>query len=546
MRRLTIKILPILVAHFLSASLIIASSDSSYASTSTIKKAFQSESVLKRKQIQYALKKLNFYNSTIDALYGPGTEKALMGFASVKGLNKSSPHEIFSIVLNQFSVPSSFSVAKRLSSSNQTTNTAVALQPLVQPIPAGVNYSFYPTSDFVNLTIPEDFKYIDSKKLKYHMQSGEYRAFSKQWVGVKKRYYGWDCHNILKEFRVNLNFNSFKMGDDESFFKITVCQNHIGPMTHLDYEYMLGQMSDIILHHATHRNVREPYHVKDVNNPQYAKYQLMAKTAEFYAVFKNLMPLTPINKVLITEYFDEIFMGNPFHTQEQKPQCDVNNPSRIATVDHSRMGLNGCGSWAFNMVNSALAYSISTSNNRLFKQAKMNLTHLLGSFDDNGIQVSQATRGGVSWGYHTDVTIQLGYTTEILASIGYDFLQHTMPRSGIKVKDVMDMHWAIVNDHTLLGVYAKYNKGVMKRDQWNDVKHLSTFKTTQIQQQQKPWRHIALSNPRYINEYVEAPTTIWGKEVNLKSIANSKIGGANNWYTQAFPTEYLYYMNNER
>ena len=71
---------------------------------------------------------------------------------------------------------------------------------------------------------------------------------------------------------------------------------------------------------------------------------------------------------------------------------------------------------AYGGVTAAQVFQI-LNNNRLFKQAKMNLTHLLGSFDDNGIQVSQATRGGVSWGYHTDVTIQLGYTTEILASM---------------------------------------------------------------------------------------------------------------------------------
>lgn len=42
-----------------------------------IKTAFKNRSVLKRKQIQYALTKLDYYKSAIDALYGPGTEKAL-------------------------------------------------------------------------------------------------------------------------------------------------------------------------------------------------------------------------------------------------------------------------------------------------------------------------------------------------------------------------------------------------------------------------------------------------------------------------------------
>lgn len=430
-----------------------------------------------------------------------------------------------------------------------TVNKAQA--PLMEPVHK-IDYSYYPDSEFVNLTIPENFQYINPTKLKYHIETGEYRSYSEQYWGVEKRYYGWDCHNILKHFKVKIDFS----GDDESFFKISVCQNLIAPMTHLDYKYMMEKMSDIILYHVVNRNVKEPYHVRDINNPQYAKYQLMARTAEFYAVFKDLMPLTPEDHEIIVAYFDEIFMGNPFHTQQLRQQCDVNDPTRIATsinkINGNRdngqtgIGTNGCGSWSFNMVNSALAYSIATNNDKLFKQAKMNLTHLLGSFDNNGIQVSQSSRGGVAWGYHTDVTIQLGYTTEILASIGYDFLQHTMPRSGIKVKDVMDMHWAIIDDHTLLGVYSKYNKGIGKRDEWNDIKHLSTVKVTQVRQQQKHWRQIALSNPRYLNEYRSENTTIWGKEVNLKEIANSKSGGSNNWYTQTFPSEYLYRINQSR
>ena len=76
--------------------------------TKLIKTAFKNQSVLKRKQIQYALKKLNSYKSSIDALYGPGTEKALINFAKSKSLNINNPEKIFKSVLSQVSVPSSF------------------------------------------------------------------------------------------------------------------------------------------------------------------------------------------------------------------------------------------------------------------------------------------------------------------------------------------------------------------------------------------------------------------------------------------------------
>ncbi|MDB2455284.1 trypsin-like peptidase domain-containing protein [Planktomarina temperata] len=79
--------------------------------TSRLKIAFKNESVLRRKQLQYALKKLNYYKSTIDALYGPGTEKALTGYAKAKGININNPERVFKSVLSQVSVPSSFKSA---------------------------------------------------------------------------------------------------------------------------------------------------------------------------------------------------------------------------------------------------------------------------------------------------------------------------------------------------------------------------------------------------------------------------------------------------
>ena len=80
--------------------------------TKLIKIAFKNESVLRRKQLQYALKKLNYYKSSIDALYGPGTEKALTGYASAKSININNPEKVFKSVLSQVSVPRSFKTPK--------------------------------------------------------------------------------------------------------------------------------------------------------------------------------------------------------------------------------------------------------------------------------------------------------------------------------------------------------------------------------------------------------------------------------------------------
>ena len=80
--------------------------------TSAIETVFKNQSVLKRKQIQYALKELNYYRSNIDALYGPGTKRALTSYATNAGLIDNNPEILFSSLLEKVLVPSSFSLAK--------------------------------------------------------------------------------------------------------------------------------------------------------------------------------------------------------------------------------------------------------------------------------------------------------------------------------------------------------------------------------------------------------------------------------------------------
>lgn len=448
---------------------------------------------------------------------------------------------------------------------NNTSTAPTYNTKLMQRVLSDKHFAHYETSALKDVKIPANFDLIDERRLRFLMEQGEYRTYQSNWAlqgGRDNRgdAFIWQgCKDVLQYFmmandnkpvqlytRDNKKLKVINNGNHE---KMASCIGRVNNLMHSDYKYLIDSMTDIILHHATYRNVREKRTAPtDINHMQYQKYHVLARTAEFYAYFKDLMPLTPEEHGVITDYFDEIFMGNLFHTQQRRAQCDINNPSRIASTENNRtsngqsgIGINGCGTYAFAMTNAGLLYSISTNNAVLFEQAKKNATHILGSFDDEGIHVAQASRGAMAWGYHTDTTIQLSYMAEIFYSIGYDFYEHEMPRSGIKVKDVMFKHWEAVNDHTVLSKYAKYNKGIYEKwtPAWDNV---PTWKATM---REKPWRHIALSSQRFINTYTDT-LPIKGKQVDIKAVANSKSGGKNNWYNQWVPTEYLYYMNKNR
>ena len=77
-----------------------------------IEASFREETLLKRKQIQYALRKMGYYLSSVDGLWGKGTEIAVVNFGQDSKLRASNPTQIFAYALSKVDVPSSFIVAE--------------------------------------------------------------------------------------------------------------------------------------------------------------------------------------------------------------------------------------------------------------------------------------------------------------------------------------------------------------------------------------------------------------------------------------------------
>ena len=517
-------------------------------------------------QSQRMLNQLGYNAGPVDGAYGGKTKRALEKFYTDLGSiydGKLDANEFIDLNAAMEGVEHESQNKPKAKPTNPGYVLKKYRTKLIQPVINSRHFAHYKTSQLRNVKIPKDFDFVDERRLRFLMEQGEYRIYAKQWAnnGPQNgdRYKAEGCKNVLQHFLMSNDNKPVQLWTRDGKKLMVLnngnheimnsCLGSVPMLMHQDYKYAINEMSDIILHHATYQNVREAYmHPKEFNHMQFQKYIVMAHTAEFYAYFKDLMPLAPPEHEVIKDYFDTIFAGNVFHTQQRRAQCNINNPSlnastknRFGANGQSGIGINGCGSYAFQMVNASLLYSISTNNAVLFEQAKKNATHMLGSFDDEGIQTAQASRGAMAWGYHTDVTMNLSYMAEIFNSIGYDFYEHKMPRSGIKVKDVMFKHWEAINDHTVLSKYAQYNKGVFEKwtPEWDKI---STRRATLAE---KPWRHIALSSPRFINTYVDT-LPINGKNVDLKQVVASKRGGKNNWYSQWIPNEYLYYMNNDR
>ena len=78
-----------------------------------IRSAFRALPVLKRQKIQYALKDLGLYQSSIDASWGKGTSGAVSNYIGLKDVNFANAETVFSTLLSEVEVPNSFQVKPR-------------------------------------------------------------------------------------------------------------------------------------------------------------------------------------------------------------------------------------------------------------------------------------------------------------------------------------------------------------------------------------------------------------------------------------------------
>jgi hypothetical protein len=92
------------------------------------RQVFVSRTLLQRQQLQYALKELGHYSSSIDGLWGNGTSSAMARFVQSTGVNARYPERVFRDLLSRVDVPSSFAAPRtstpRAATASSTTQSA--------------------------------------------------------------------------------------------------------------------------------------------------------------------------------------------------------------------------------------------------------------------------------------------------------------------------------------------------------------------------------------------------------------------------------------
>jgi hypothetical protein len=89
------------------------------------RQAFIKQSLLRRQQLQYALRELGFYSSNIDGLWGNGTNSAIVSFVEANSGTGGDTDRFFRQILSRVDVPSSFA-APRVNGATPNSNTSSA------------------------------------------------------------------------------------------------------------------------------------------------------------------------------------------------------------------------------------------------------------------------------------------------------------------------------------------------------------------------------------------------------------------------------------
>lgn len=328
-----------------------------------------------------------------------------------------------------------------------------------------------------------------------------------------------DCKTVITTFDIRNTPESHK-----HYHECMV--NMANQVNAYNFNYV-DDIGEIILYHATNRNVYPRGNNGNVDSTEYQTYNTIGFEGFFYAMFRNWIEYTPEQRATVESWFVEQFTRYNFPAQEGRTRCSVTDPASNAS--NPRIGVNACGTYAHQMVTGELAFAIATNNEALFDKAGRDVDYLLGTYDNEGIHVMHASRGGLALGYHKDITVYLGMLTELYYAVGYDFLEHRMPRSGITVKQVFDKHWEILYDRHILDKYARYNKGVnYSFEELGDA-------TTEQNIAQEGFRrsHVARANHRYIMRYRN----------DLRPLLNDNANLAQSYFASWVPVEILYLSN---
>ena len=222
-------------------------------------------------------------------------------------------------------------------------------------------------------------------------------------------------------------------------------------------------LQDMMLTWATDEVFKFPS--KNVNPSEYqlrtyAMASYLGVFGGYYAIHANEFDYTDEERQIVESYFSKQLIKSDMSKRAPRglKSCDFTSTSRLAKgLNKGKMSVDTCGSPMLKSTTGAIALGLRLGDQVLFDAGVKNLKLVLRSFDDEGIFIPYAaSRGAAALGYTSEIPMHLGALTELLNTVGYDFLEHKTP-NGMLVKDLVAAQINVLNDPDMLLKYTAKN-----------------------------------------------------------------------------------------
>ena len=222
-------------------------------------------------------------------------------------------------------------------------------------------------------------------------------------------------------------------------------------------------LQDMMLTWATDEVFKFPS--KNVNPSEYqlrtyAMASYLGVFGGYYAIHANEFDYTDEERQIVESYFSKQLIKSDMSKRAPRglKSCDFTSTSRLAKgLNKGKMSVDTCGSPMLKSTTGAIALGLRLGDQVLFNAGVKNLKLVLRSFDDEGIFIPYAaSRGSAALGYTSEIPMHLGALTELLNTVGYDFLEHKTP-NGMLVKDLVAAQINVLNDPDMLLKYTAKN-----------------------------------------------------------------------------------------
>jgi hypothetical protein len=271
--------------------------------------------------------------------------------------------------------------------------------------------------------------------------------------------------------------------------------------------------------------------------------------SQSYAIWYNEIDYTPKERKRVDAYLTRKLMEQTFEpiNYGYKP-CDINIDieNLSAMTEDALWDFNNCGNMRRRVAIGEIMLGFRLEDQKLLDKGHDDLYFVQAFYNKDGIDTNNAMRGGKTVNYNWDVSQDISLLVEVYDSVGYDYLEHTLPR-GAKVHEYLSFIYKLMKDFKLTAPWAKYNIGT------GDVPYAPIKDLTQEQ-----FQIVETNNGRYAyrdgdKEFVKAHTKFvkrYMPDVYINGVKDYKLIVNNMSYQQesgrAIYPYALHYANNTK